>query len=76
MKNLKRFNENQDDWSQPVNGSPNKNQKIIGIPNGSSYHSKMEELNELLNLGWKIINVSKMDGNSQYSGGLLYVIEK
>lgn len=76
MRNLKKFNENKEDWSQSVNGTPSKKQKVFGVPNGSSYGSKMNQLNNLLEEGWSIINVSKMEGNSNYAGGLIYILEK
>jgi hypothetical protein len=75
MKNLKRFNENQE-YHQKVTTDSGKKQMIFGLPNGSSYRSKLEELNRLLSEGWMINTVSKMEGNRDYAGGLTYILEK
>lgn len=50
-------------------------QKVIGIPNGPSYQTKLNELNSLLELGWKVINVSPIEKTSVYSSGVMYAIE-
>ena len=50
-------------------------QKVIGIPNGPSYQTKLNELNNLLELGWKVINVSPIEKTSVYSSGVMYIIE-
>jgi len=50
-------------------------QKVIGIPNSDSYHNKLKELNDLLEKGWKVINVTPLEKTYYYSSGVMYTIE-
>lgn len=50
-------------------------QKVIGIPNGDSYQNKLKELNDLLEKGWKVINVTPLQKTDYYSSGVMYTIE-